>query len=149
MRIKRNRTPSKYIGYGLYLYFLGLSYRCTSKALSQFAKRIHVAIWKWMQKYRSKKITAKRKRIFEFIIDETLSKIGSSYMWIWATIEPKGKEILGISMSNERNMLTDFRTAYLIIDKQICKAPCFHRWRHMVSPTKQIIEYTSSYSFFT
>ncbi|HEY6536814.1 MAG TPA: hypothetical protein VIY08_13605 [Candidatus Nitrosocosmicus sp.] len=30
----RNRTPSNIIGYGLYLYFLGLSFRNTSKALS-------------------------------------------------------------------------------------------------------------------
>ena len=46
MHIKRNRTPSKYIGYGLYLYFLGLSYRNTSKILAQFVKRTHVAVWK-------------------------------------------------------------------------------------------------------
>ena len=105
MHIKRNRTPSKYIGYGLYLYFPGLSYGSTSKALSRFAKRSHVAIWKWIQRYGPKKITAKRKRISEFIIDETLLKIGSSYMWIWVAIEPKAKEILGISMSNEGNML--------------------------------------------
>ena len=52
MVVKRNRTPSKYVGYGLYLYFLGLSYRNTSKALSRFVKRSHVSIWKWIQKYR-------------------------------------------------------------------------------------------------
>jgi hypothetical protein len=32
----------------LYLYFLGLSYRNTSKALSRFVKRSHVFIWKWI-----------------------------------------------------------------------------------------------------
>ena len=117
MHIKRNRTPSKCIGYGLYLYFLGLSYRSTSKALSRFAKRSHVAIWKWIQRYRPKKITTKRKRISEFIIDETLLKIGSSYMWIWVAIEPKAKEILGISMSNERNMLTAERFILSLINK--------------------------------
>ena len=30
----RKRTPSNIIGYGLYLYFLGLSFRSTAKALS-------------------------------------------------------------------------------------------------------------------
>ena len=37
---KRNRTSAKDIGYGLYLYlyFLGLSYRNTAKALSRFVK---------------------------------------------------------------------------------------------------------------
>lgn len=117
MHVKRNRTPSKYIGYGLYLYFLGLSYRSTSKALSRFAKRSHVAIWKWIQRYRPKKITAKRKRISEFIIDETLIKVGSSYMWIWVAIEPKAKKILGISMSNERNMLTAERFILSLMNK--------------------------------
>ena len=32
----RNRTPSNIIGYGLYLYFLGLSCRNAAKALSFF-----------------------------------------------------------------------------------------------------------------
>ncbi len=105
MHTKRNRTPSKYIGYGLYLYFLGLSYRNTSKALAQFVKRSHVAVWKWIQKYKPKKIARKRKRISEFIIDETLVKIGSTYMWIWIAIEPENKHILAVTISKERAML--------------------------------------------
>ena len=119
MHIKRNRTPSsECIGYGLYLYFLGLSYRNTSKALSRFAKRSHVAIWKWIQRYRPKKITTrKKKRISEFIIDETPLKVGSSHMWIWVAIEPKAKEILGISMSNEGNMLIAERFILSLINK--------------------------------
>ena len=42
----RNRTPSQIIGYGLYLYFLGLSFRNTAKALSflQIVKISHVSI---------------------------------------------------------------------------------------------------------
>jgi putative transposase len=105
MHTKRNRTPSKYIGYGLYLYFLGLSYRNTSKALSQFIKRSHVAIWKWIQSYKPKKIARKRKRISEFIIDETLVMIGSTYMWIWVAIEPESKHILAVTVSKERTTL--------------------------------------------
>ncbi len=159
MHIKRNRTPSKYIGYGLYLYFLGLSYRSTSKALSRFAKRSHVAIWKWIQRYRPKKITAKRKRISEFIIDETLLKIGSSCMWIWVAIEPKAKKILGISMSNERNMLNAERFILSLINKygkhpvstdgvtwypQACKF--LNTQHHIHSPyEKSLIERTMQY----
>jgi len=105
MHTKRNRTPSKYIGYGLYLYFLGLSYRNTSKALSQFIKRSHVAIWKWIQSYKPKKIARKRKRIFEFILDETLVMIGYTYMWIWVAMEPESKHILAVTVSKERTML--------------------------------------------
>ncbi len=105
MHTKRNRTPSKYIGYGLYLYFLGLSYRNTSKALTQFVKRSHVAVWKWIQRYKPKKIARKRKRISGFIIDETLVKIGSTYMWIWVAIEPENKHILAVTISKERTIL--------------------------------------------
>ncbi len=61
MHIKGNRTPSKYIGYGLYLYFLGLSYRNTSKALARFVKRSHVSIWNWIQKYHPKKYHQREK----------------------------------------------------------------------------------------
>ena len=44
MSNKRNRTPSEYIGYGLYLYFLGLSLRNVAKAMSCLhkVKRSHV-----------------------------------------------------------------------------------------------------------
>jgi putative transposase len=79
---KRNRTPSEYIGYDLYLYFLGLSTRSVSKAIFHInkVKRSHVAIWKWIQKYTPHKISIKKKRISEFIIDETLIKVGPEYI---------------------------------------------------------------------
>ncbi len=31
-------------------------------------------------------------------------KVGSEYVWIWVAIEPHNKEILGITISKERNM---------------------------------------------
>jgi transposase-like protein len=97
MYIKRNKTHLKYIGCVLYLYFLGLSYRNTSKALARFVKRSHVAFWKWIQRYEPKKIARKRKRISEFMIDQTLAKIGLAYMWIWVVaIELKSREILAL-----------------------------------------------------
>jgi hypothetical protein len=68
---KRNRTSAKDIGYALYSYFLGLSYRNTSKALSRFIRRSHVFIWKWIQHYKPERISFKRSKISKFIIDET------------------------------------------------------------------------------
>ncbi|MGD9533517.1 MAG: hypothetical protein AB7V56_07095 [Candidatus Nitrosocosmicus sp.] len=46
MSSTRNRTPSEYIGYGLYLYFLGLSLRNVVKALLylHIIKRSRVSI---------------------------------------------------------------------------------------------------------
>src|SRR6185437_16671331 len=101
----RNRTSSNIIGYGLYLYFLGLSFRNTSKALSflKIAKKSHVSIWNWIQKYKLWKYLRKRK-IEEYIIDETAIKLGSELIWLWVVIEPTNKVILSFRISKERNM---------------------------------------------
>jgi len=57
-------------------------------------------------KYRPKRLLTERKKIDEFIIDETLIRIGSpEYVWLWVAIEPKNKQILQIDISFERTML--------------------------------------------
>jgi len=106
MLTRRNRTSSLDIDHALYLYFLGLSTRGVSKAIFYMhkVKRSHVAIWKWIQKYKPQKISSKRKRISEFIIDKTLVKVGPEYIWLWVTIEPENRQILALTVSKERNM---------------------------------------------
>jgi putative transposase len=82
---KRNRTSSSDIEYALYLYFLvGLSTRNVSKAIFCLhkVKRSHVAIWKWIQKYHPRKVFSNKRKISEYIIDETLLKVGSEYVWL-------------------------------------------------------------------
>ncbi len=70
-----------------------------------FYQKESVSIWNWIQKYNPQKISSKKKKISEYIIDETVIKVGSEYIWIWvATIELESKEILGISVSKEQNM---------------------------------------------
>ncbi len=102
----RNRTPKEDIAFGLYLYFLGLSFRNASKALScRIIKISHVSIWKWVQKYKPQKVSQKKIKISEFIIDETLLKIGKQFVWVWITIDELTKVILGIRIYFERIML--------------------------------------------
>jgi putative transposase len=69
----RNRTSTIVIMYILYLYFLGLSLRNTSKALTIFKdqKRSYLSVWNWIQRFGSLPIY-KRKRVAAFIIDETV-----------------------------------------------------------------------------
>ena len=93
---KRNRTPLEYIGYGLYLYFSGLSLRRTSQRLSCFIKRNHVSVWNWIQKYKPQRISSRRRRISEYIVDETLIKVGSEYVWLWVAIESNNRQILAL-----------------------------------------------------
>lgn len=103
--INRNRTPSMYIGYGLYFYFSGFSLRRTSPILSShFIKRNHVSIWNWIQTYKPQRISSKKKKFEEFILNETLLKIASELVRLWVAIEPANKEILSISISKERTM---------------------------------------------
>jgi putative transposase len=86
------------------LYFLGLSLRKTSERLSQIYKRNHVSIWNWIQKYQPQKLKASRRRIREYVVDETMLKVGSEYIWLWVAIEPENRHILALSVSKERNM---------------------------------------------
>ena len=52
----RKRTEPEDIAYSLYLYFLGLSLRNTSKAVSRFVKRSHIVAIRdcWIQKYKQR-----------------------------------------------------------------------------------------------
>ena len=102
--IARNKTPSEYVLCGLYLYSSGLSLRRTSERLSCFIKRNHVSVWNWIQKYHPKKISTSIKRVSESIVDETLLKVGSEYVWLRVAIEFTNRQILALTISKERNM---------------------------------------------
>jgi putative transposase len=106
IRFERNRTSTIVIMYSLYLYFLGLSLRNTSKALTIFKdqKRSYVSVWNWIQRFAEYPIY-KRKRVFAFIIDETVIQIGNHHFWLWICIEPVYRSVLGTYISEERNML--------------------------------------------
>jgi putative transposase len=101
----RNRTSTEDILYAIHLYFLGLSLRNTSKAISRFVKRSHTAIRDWIQRYQPEELLSKRKKIDEYIVDETLIKVGSELVWLWVAIESENRQILSLSISKERNML--------------------------------------------
>ena len=79
----RKRTEPEDTAYSLYLYFLSLSLSLnTSKAVSRFVKRNHTAIGDWIQKYKPEMLSSRKIRVTEFIIDETIIKVGSEYIWL-------------------------------------------------------------------
>ena len=90
--------------YALYLYFLGLSFRSTSKAIEPFANRSHVAIWHWVQKFSPIQVY-RRRRISAYLIDETQVQIGYDEAWLWVAVEPVRRTVLGVYVSRHRNML--------------------------------------------
>ncbi len=105
--------------YSLCLYFLGLSLRNTSKALVIFRdkKRSHIAVWNWIQRFGSLQIYNKHRRISAFIIDETIIQIGDQHFWLWICIEPIHSSVLGIHISEERNMLVAEKFLRSLVEK--------------------------------
>ena len=103
---ERKKTSTIVVMYSLYLYFLGLSLRNTSKALVIFRdeKRSYVSIWNWIQRFGSSQIY-KRKKVSAFIIDETVIQIGNQHFCLWICIETIYRSVLGIHISEKRNML--------------------------------------------
>ena len=63
-----------------------------------------MSVWNWIQRFGEYPIY-KRKRISAFIIDETVIQIGNREYWLWFCIEPVHSSVLGIFLSEERNML--------------------------------------------
>ena len=81
---KRNRTEQKDSAYALHLYFDGLSLRDTSKeALSRFVHRSHTAIRDcWILKHKPERLSFRKIKISEFIINETQLKVGAELIWL-------------------------------------------------------------------
>jgi hypothetical protein len=77
---ERERTAAEIILYAFCLYFLGPSFRNTSRAIQSFGEdgegRSHVAIWKWGQRFNPRRIYC-CERVSAFLIDETMLQIGS------------------------------------------------------------------------
>ena len=115
-KVRRNRT-SKYIYCALQLYTSGLSLRKTSERPSALIGRNHASVWIWILRYKPKKLFQFDRTKSEFIIDETLIKGGSNFVWV--AIEPKEKMILGIRISIERSMLITEQFMQSLIKKYV------------------------------
>ena len=59
----------------------------------------------------------KHKRVSAFIIDETILHIGSQHFWLWICIEPIDRSVLGIYISEERNMLVAEKFIRSLVEK--------------------------------
>src|SRR5712691_3966960 len=103
-RFQRERTPFQAVIYGLYLYFLGLSFRGVSYALDPFVNRSHTAVWKWVQRYEPHRVFDVR-RVQAFLVDETYVEVGSFEAWVWVAVESVHRYILGVYLSRHQNMI--------------------------------------------
>jgi transposase-like protein len=112
---ERERTKPYVIRYALYLYFLGLSLRSTSRTIQPFVDRSYAAIWYWIQEFDPKYVYPNKKKKSRItaafiIIDETQIQIGSNEAWLWVAIEPTiHRTILEVYISRHRNMIYSSR----------------------------------------
>jgi putative transposase len=69
IKFERNKTSTVIVLYSLYLYFLGLSLRNTSKALVIFRddnKRSYISVWNWIQRLDLAKYTKENEYLLLF-----------------------------------------------------------------------------------
>ncbi len=59
----------------------------------------------------------KRKRVSALIIDEIIIHIGNQHFWLWLCIEPVHRAVLGIFISEERNMIVAEKFIRSLIEK--------------------------------
>lgn len=72
----------------------------------------------------SKEDNTDKRKVSEFIIDETLLKVGENYyVQLWIAIEPIDKIVLGIRISIERSML---------VAEQLTQKLCMEYGKHPV-----------------
>jgi putative transposase len=62
----------------------------------------------------SNKIINQKKQVSEYIVEETMLKIGSEFIWLWIAIELEDRQILVQNITKERNMLVVERCMYEI-----------------------------------
>ena len=91
--------------YAVYLCLLGLSYRCVEGALRPFARRSHVAVWKWVQRLGSRCRSLFTARSRFAVVDETRIWIGGEAWWLWIAVDPASRAILAMHISAHRNSL--------------------------------------------
>ena len=58
-----------------------------------------------------------KEKVSAFVIDETVIQIGNQHFWLWIAIEPIHSSVLGIYISEERNMLVAEKFIRSLIEK--------------------------------
>ena len=74
----------------------------------------------------------KKKSICIHNIDETVIQIGNQHFWLWFCIEPIHSSVLGIHISEERNMLVAEKFICSLVEKYGKHTYSLHRWLNMV-----------------
>jgi len=140
IRFERNRISTFVIMYSLYLYFLGLSLRNTSKALTIFKdeKRSYVSVWNWIQRFAEYPIYKRKKSI-------CLSNRWNKHPGLAVSIFGYGfvgtidKSVLGIYIFRRKKHACCWKIHWISC-WELWKTYCIFWWRYMVWWSLQCFE---------
>jgi hypothetical protein len=90
-------------------------------------------------------ISYSRRKITEYIVDETLIKVGLEHIWPWVATGPKDSKILALAISKERNMFVAERFISGLV--QIYGAHSINRWGNWVPTGMQVSPNKAPYPF--
>lgn len=109
--MNRIRTNLSIVRYGLYLDFSSRSFRLAARCLESIAKRSHVSIWKWVQKYSdlADRFETDRRLVKEIFVDETLLQVDGQNYWLWKAYEPNLNVCLMMHLSRERTIFVCYQ----------------------------------------
>ncbi len=78
---------------------------CQGIVISSYSQKKSCFIyqkWNWIQKFDyQRKSSTKKKQVSEYIVDETILKGGSEFIWLWIAIEPENRLILAHNITKE------------------------------------------------
>ena len=94
-----------------------------------------MSLWNWIQRFGSYQIYNKHRIICAFIIDETIIQIKDRHFWLWICIEPIHKSVLGIYISEERNMFVAENFIHFGREDK----HTVYRWRYMTSSSLYLL----------
>lgn len=123
INFNRNRTSAVVVMYSLYLYFLGLSLRSTSKILSIFSdgNRSYVYVWNWIQHFGllAKNRIGGKEYLYLSLMNFYQNKTVWKHYFLWVATESVHHSILGIFIqrSERRNMLVAAQCIESLISK--------------------------------
>ena len=108
--------------------------------LSCFIKRNHVSIWNWIQKYKPKKLSSRKRKVDGFVVDETLLKVGSELVWLWWGGNWGCQQGNSLNKHIQGKEHVCGRAFPIPPVRKAWGTPCFDWWRNMVSPACQFLK---------
>lgn len=106
-----------------YTYLFRLSYKKDITTFVSFVKRnpFYLELDSTLQ---IRKMFDRKRRIYEFIVDEILIKVGDEFVWTYIATDPRDNKILRIRVSYQRSMHIAGQFIWFVMRK--CGTSCFY-----------------------